>query len=423
MKVLHINTASTRGGAALAATNINNALNKMVVDSWLLNARESANPEGKVLSLGESNLRLKINALAYRLFGIEGFTNLGLWKHWVDELDQYDLIHLHNVHGYYMPFEVLLILLSKPCVWTLHDFWLVTGGPASPLSDKPSKSFWERAVTFANFSYPAEWIDRSHRRRTKLLSVVAEKKPTIVVPSHNAADCLRDLGLNFIPLNVISHGFFGAEPAPNDADRKSARMKRGWPIDKHVFLFASATIDNQQKGFDIFLEALLALPQPAGWVAFVAGGHSAQAQAKASETNIDLRFLGMLGNEEMKECFRACDTYVTPTLSETFGMTVVEALAEGSQVVCSDLPVLREVTGADAIFFPPGDSKALSEELRRLIGKTDKQDRVVVATNIRERFSNTRMAQEYFNLYQRVINPTPNIRNLGVKELFQEPSI
>lgn len=412
MKVLHINTASTRGGAALAASNINNSLNKMGVDSWLLNARERANPQRKVLSLGESSSRLKINAFAYRLFGIEGFTNIGLWKHWIDELDQYDLIHLHNVHGYYMPFEVLLVLLSKPCVWTLHDYWLVTGGPP-----------WELVETFVYLHYPAEWINRSHKRRAKLISVVAEKKPTIVVPSHNAADCLRDLGLNFIPLNVIPHGLFDSELAPNNSDRMSARMKKGWPVDKHVLLFASATVDNPVKGFGFFWEALKALPQPAGWIAFVAGGHSAQAQAKVRETNIDLRFLGMLDNEDLKECFRACDTYVTPTMNESFGMTVVEALAEGSQVVCSDLPVLREVTGGDAIFFPPGDSKALSEELRRLIGKTDKQDRVVVATNIRERFSNTRMAQEYFNLYQRVINPTPNIRNLGVKELFQEPSI
>lgn len=409
MKVLHVNTAVTRGGAALAAANINNALNEMGLDSWLLNAREPEDSGRKVLSLDESNLRLKINAFAYRLFGVEGFVNLGLWKRWLDELDRFDLVHLHNVHGYYMPFEVLRILLSKPCVWTLHDYWLVIGGPASPLSDKSSGAFWERAMPFANFHYPAEWIDRSRRRRTKLLGLVAGKKPAIVVPSHNAAACLKNMGLTSMPLHVIPHGFFGDDPAPNDAARRSARMKRGWPIDKHIFLFASANVDIQQKGFGVFMKALLAISRPAKWVAFVAGGNAAEAQARADRANVDMRFLGMLGAEEIKECYRACDTYVTPTLSETYGLAVVEALAEGTQVVCSDLPVLREVTGGNAIYFTPGDYKALSIELRRLLDSTDKPDRTAVAANIRMRFSKTRMAQEYIRLYQEVIDFTPRI--------------
>lgn len=415
MKVLHINTAFTRGGAALATANINNALNELGVDSWFLNAREPANLEHKVLSLGESGLRLKINVLAYRIFGFEGFTNRGLWKSLIEELDQYDLIHLHNVHGYYMPYEVLNILLSKPCVWTLHDFWLVTGGSFAPLLNNAEKSFLERLFPFASFSYPAEWIDRSIRRRTKLLNIVAGKHPTIVVPSHSAADCLQVLELKSLPVNVISHGFFGSEAAPNDADRMSARMKMRWPIDKHVFLFVSPSVDNPIKGFGVFLDALLALPHSNDCVAYVAGGHSAHAQAKAIEAKIGLHFLGKLGNEDIKECFRACDTYVTATLSEAFGMTVIEALAEGAQVVCSDLPVLREVTGGDAIFFPPGDSAALSKELQRLIDNTEKSNREFVATKIRGRFSKNRMAQEYLLLYQRVINQN-RLLNSGAEE-------
>lgn len=415
MKILHINTAATRGGAALAATNISNALSSAGVDSWLLNAREPENLNEKVLSLGESNLRLRINALAYRLFGVEGYINRRLWKPWLDAIDQFDLIHLHNVHGYYMPTEVLVILLSKPCVWTLHDYWLAMGGPASPLSGNISKSFVEKSLPFSNFVYPAEWIDRSTRRRTKLLSLVAERRPTIVVPSHSSAICMSGLGLSSVPLTVIPHGFFGDEPAPDDAERKCARIKLGWEIDKHIFLFASSTVDNQQKGFDIFLNAMFTLPQPDGWVVYVAGGHSTQAQDKAREKNIDMRFLGMLSNDAIKKCFRACDTYVTPTLSETYGMTVVEAMAEGAQVVCSDLPVLREVSGGEAIFFAPGDSNALNKELRKLISKIDKPNQLALASKIRRRFSKSLMANEYINVYKRVLKSTPKDGDFGIE--------
>ncbi len=60
--------------------------------------------------------------------------------------------------------------------------------------------------------------------------------------------------------------------------------------------------------------------------------------------------------------------FCLPSDVEGFGMVVVEALAEGIPVVCTDIPVLREVTcnGQGALLFKSGDSHDLARKLRML---------------------------------------------------------
>jgi len=403
MKVLQINTAASRGGAALAAANINNALNLYGVNSTFLNSRETSNSLTKLFYLGESKWRLRANVFAYRMLGIDGFFNDRLWKPWIDKLPEYDVIHLHNAHGYYFPLDILETVLARPCVWTLHDYWLATGGPTSPIPGVSQRSLIKRVFPFANLAYPIEWFDRSIKRREKLYSLVERTKPTLVIPSYTAAEQLRELGLNTIDLNVIPHGLFDDEYAPDVQDKITGRLKKGWPLQKHILLFVSSIVDNEIKGFEVFLKALRVLNVPSDWVAFVAGGDNVRARFMAKRAELDIHFLDNLGNKELKECYGACDTYVTPALSETYGMTVVEALAEGAQVVCSDLPVLREVSNDAAIFFKPGDFIELGSIIQRLIDCPNKTDRSIVASSVRRRYSRKQMAREYLNIYQSTI--------------------
>ena len=112
--------------------------------------------------------------------------------------------------------------------------------------------------------------------------------------------------------------------------------------------------------------------------------------------------MGKIHGSEIQKYFRACDIYVTPTYDETFGRTVVEALAEGAGVVCSDLPVLREVSMGCADFFPPGDVEALRISLLRSMKMVNSKERLDVAKKIRKKFSRNQMAEKYVELYENV---------------------
>jgi glycosyltransferase involved in cell wall biosynthesis len=65
--------------------------------------------------------------------------------------------------------------------------------------------------------------------------------------------------------------------------------------------------------------------------------------------------------------YRRADLVLQPSEAEGFGLPVIEALACGSVVLASDLPVLREVGGPGAVYCPVGDVAAWAEAVCRLL--------------------------------------------------------
>ena len=69
----------------------------------------------------------------------------------------------------------------------------------------------------------------------------------------------------------------------------------------------------------------------------------------------DVRLLGAVDPDRLEALYAAAALVATPTRFEGFGLPVLEAMARGVPVACSDLPVLREVAGDAAVYFDPGD--------------------------------------------------------------------
>jgi glycosyltransferase involved in cell wall biosynthesis len=77
------------------------------------------------------------------------------------------------------------------------------------------------------------------------------------------------------------------------------------------------------------------------------------------------------------------DVVVSTSLAETFGFPLVESMAAGIPVVATDIPIHREICGDAALYFPPGDSEALADEIMRL--DKDPELREILVKNGEER--------------------------------------
>lgn len=76
--------------------------------------------------------------------------------------------------------------------------------------------------------------------------------------------------------------------------------------------------------------------------------------------------------------------YCAPGLGgESFGIVLLEAMASGVPVVCSDLPGFREVAGDQAVLVPPGDADALAAALRRVLADPEQRERMSHASRQR----------------------------------------
>ncbi|MDY7096057.1 MAG: glycosyltransferase family 1 protein [Acidobacteriota bacterium] len=113
-----------------------------------------------------------------------------------------------------------------------------------------------------------------------------------------------------------------------------------------------------------------------------------------------LRF-GYLANEELAALYHRARAVVFPTLYEGFGLPAVEAQQAGAPLVCSDLPVLREVAGDGALYAPPEDPQAWADALQGLFSNPDlAQNLATKGTANAQRFSWQRAAEETLKVWR-----------------------
>lgn len=79
--------------------------------------------------------------------------------------------------------------------------------------------------------------------------------------------------------------------------------------------------------------------------------------------------VGWLSAEELERHYAEATAVVFPTRFEGFGLPVLEGMARGVPVLCSDLPVLREVGGDAAVYFDPHDPSQIASTITQVLAR------------------------------------------------------
>ena len=116
-----------------------------------------------------------------------------------------------------------------------------------------------------------------------------------------------------------------------------------------------------------------------------------------------VRFPGYIPTDELVDWYRAAEVFVYPSLMEGFGLPVLEAMACGTPVICSDLPSLRDVAGDAALYFHPQDEAELVQCLERALFSPTVRHHLREAGLARAaHFSWTRTAEATLDVYRAV---------------------
>jgi len=128
-----------------------------------------------------------------------------------------------------------------------------------------------------------------------------------------------------------------------------------------------------RKNLDLVIEAfsILGQEEPAyRLLLFGPGGRLPPEAAHAwrrSPCRERIEFLGFVSDTGLHHLLRTCRVFVFPSLDEGFGLPILEAMALGTPVLCSDIPVHREVAGDAAGFFHPRSVESLLSRLRAVV--------------------------------------------------------
>ncbi|MBI4441991.1 MAG: glycosyltransferase [Acidobacteria bacterium] len=81
----------------------------------------------------------------------------------------------------------------------------------------------------------------------------------------------------------------------------------------------------------------------------------------------DVRFLGFVPVETLRICYREAEVFVFPSLHEGFGLPPLEAMAQGTPVVTSNVSSLPEVVGDAAVFVHPENVFDIARGVERVL--------------------------------------------------------
>ncbi len=286
---------------------------------------------------------------------------------WVKEYNP-DVIHLHNLHGYYINIEVLfhyLKICGKKIIWTLHDCWAFTGHSA--YCDAVNCKRWiSGCFDCPNMKeYPASYVDRSKGnwiRKQRLLTSIPGM--TLITPSWWLADLVKASFLSKYPVKVIHNGIDTSQFYPMKND-----FREFYGVGDRFMLLGVATAWDEMKGFSDYLKLAHELGND---YRIVLVGLTAR-QVRDLPDNVT----GIEGTNSVKELayiYSAADMLLNLSYCENYPTVNLEAIACGTPVLTYNTGGSPETLGEQTGFvIAKGDLKAavqVIQEQKKLRAKT-----------------------------------------------------
>jgi len=366
MKVLQINSFFSAGGPPRIVNGIYDVLKSEGIECKIAAAREKVYAEADSIRIG-SKVGVYMNALKARLLDNEGFNAVRDTQRLIQQIKEYnpDIIHLHNLHGYYINVEILFDYLrqcGKPIVWTLHDCWAMTGHCAYFEAAKCNQ--WKTACINCTQlkTYPvsvgAGRVGKNYALKQKCFSGI--ENLTIVTPSAWLAEYVKQSLLSEYDVKVIHNGI----------SLQQFSGKKGSFIERHNLqgkriLLGVAQVWNERKGFNDFLKLAEMLNDE---FKIVLVGLSQKQINELPSSILGIERTNSV--EELAEIYSSSDIFVNFTYEDNFPTVNIESLACGT-------PVLTYKTG--------GSPEAIDDTCGWVVEQGDLHSAVQIIKNMQDK--------------------------------------
>lgn len=339
MKVLQINSVCGYGSTGNIVVDLYSALKEQGHECCVAYGRGNA-PEDVQSYRIESDLEVYVHGMLSRITDKQGFYSTRATKRFVQWMKEYDpdVVHLHNLHGYYINIEILfdaLKQMNKPVVWTLHDCWAFTGHCAhyTEVACYKWKSVCEHCPQ--KKKYPSSLLRDNSYSNFRRKKTIFQNVPNlmIITPSQWLADEVHKSFLSEYPLKVIYNGVDLSifQPTPSD-------FRKQYHLEDKKIILGVASVWSKEKGLQVFDELAEKLDDRYQ-VVLVGLGQKQRSQVSRRILCIDRTS----SKKELAEIYTAADLFLNPSIEETMGLTTVEALACGTNVLVNNSTALPEI--------------------------------------------------------------------------------
>lgn len=410
VKILHIVSGSTRGGAARGAYWLHTELRNQGVESQILNntyVKDFDNSVSTILTGPRKKLAqyiyTRLDQVILKLYkkrkkSIFSPALLGLNIHKHPLYNWADIIHLHWINNGFVNISQLS-KIKKPIVWTLRDMWPFTGGCHYSMNCKKFMAGCGNCTHLnSNKTHDLSHflVQQKRKHYTKNIHFVGISN-WISFEAQNSY-LLKEYKVKTIYNNVNCSSF-------KPIDKNTAKEILGLDLNKKVILTGAQSLNDSYKGFDKYLETVKLLKDKQDYL-FAFFGNLDKKLFK--NLNIDYKSFGFItGDISLRLIYSAADVFIAPSIEEAFGKTLAEAMACGTPVVCFDSTGPKDIVdhlinGYKAEPYSNNDLKkgiewVLQNEHYKKLCKEARKKAVSA-------FDTKLISSQYIELYQEILN-------------------
>ena len=340
IKVVHLqNSMKSAGSAALRLHNsfieygINSNIVSLFTDKLKDDKIKYLNKKARIISRLDTEVKKYVNRNIIPTYGSFSFPVFGTDVSTLKEINNADIIYLHWVLGGFLNLSNVrkLLKLKKNVVIFMHDMWWITGGCHHSFScEKYTLSCNNCQMIKGNRKKDISALE--FNKKLKLYSKF--DNVYFVSPSKWLYDCAknskltRDSSIFYIP-NTIDTSFY------KPFDKKVARNILNISPEETVIAFGAVKINSPYKGWSYLQKALEILKNNNNLnnILILIFGDSYNKEID-NAIPFKTKFMGYLQDEYSTAlAYNSADIFIAPSLAETFGYVVMEALSCGTPVV------------------------------------------------------------------------------------------
>jgi glycosyltransferase involved in cell wall biosynthesis len=396
MRVLHLNIHASGGSYEYAAL-LSTALAERGIESRVLCKNAQRAEPGRVLVD-------RVMRRAYVSLSTEPWhgTRRLLCPPGSEELKGVDVVHLHTVADWFDVPRWLETLPSRVgVVISVHDMWHVTGGC---FLYRGCDRYRDSCTPCPILKSPFNWVLARDEHRRKL-QAYRNCRAQFVANSFWLAELAGQSpivkacgGVEVIPPGIDTTVF-------KLQDKNLCRKHLDLPADAFVIVTGGASLTDTNKNVLWLLEQLSRLPDLDGVIVLAFGEGTLPVP-----DGLNVRFTG--GIRERRDLARllaAADVFVSASLMETYGLTLVEAMACGTPVIAFRVGGIPEAApdGQGAILCTGGNGPALIEAITKLRNSPQLRDRLgnLAHETAHNRNAASSFAKVFAQLYRECVSP------------------
>lgn len=395
LTVVQINSVCGIGSTGRIATDIHHTLTESGYMSYVAFGRGLPKNCDNTITIG-NNYDNYLHVGLTRLLDKHGFGSVKATQEFIKNLEEInpDIIHLHNIHGYYINIEMLFNYIkqnNKRVIWTLHDCWAFTGHCThfdyvgcnkwrTGCFNCPEKNEYPKSLFMDN-------SEVNYLRKKEIFTGV--KDLTIITPSKWLANLVKQSFLREYKINVINNGINLNIFKPST----SSEFRMNHNLVNKFIILGVANVWNRKKGLNYFIELSNNLEEDE---VIVLVGLTKKQVKQLPEQIIGIPLTN--STKELAEIYSAADIYLNPTLEDNFPTTNIEALACGTPVFTFDsggsYECLDEKCGRVIILK---NTKGIRDSIK--IYRTSKLFNSSNCINKASQYNMKNQYREYLNLY------------------------